>query len=272
MRTTRPGTLNASPPDVIFAIKRLNMSLVLILVSLFGFFVNSSNVLGDETPNKDSGALMYCGGHGKNGIGCSSIDLQIENGQVFCIGENDSGQLGIGNLSVPRLEKQPFDKLPVLIGTDRPLTGVTLADVGVKFGCAVVDSIEAWCWGDNQLFQLGNGTAVSSSLAVQVTKTYLMPHGDTSRILKIVIGSNHTCVLRSDGRAYCWGDNSKGQLGVGDKFPHQVPVPVADVGHRIVEIYGYLNVTEAKYDDGIWRRWGTNRNGFSSAKPVKSAH
>ena len=34
-------------------------------------------------------------------------------------------------------------------------------------------------------------------------------------VSKPVDTSAHTCVIREDGSVWCWGSNSRGQLGVG---------------------------------------------------------
>src|SRR5262245_27081858 len=40
--------------------------------------------------------------------------------------------------------------------------------------------------------------------------------------------ANHSCALTSDNRAWCWGSNEYGQLGIGDLTPWpRTPVPVA---------------------------------------------
>ncbi len=34
--------------------------------------------------------------------------------------------------------------------------------------------------------------------------------------LQVAVGNNHTCAILDDGSVKCWGDNSQGQLGLGD--------------------------------------------------------
>jgi alpha-tubulin suppressor-like RCC1 family protein len=40
-------------------------------------------------------------------------------------------------------------------------------------------------------------------------------------------GSFFTCGVATSDRAFCWGDNSNGQLGDGTRETRSVPAPVA---------------------------------------------
>src|SRR3712207_4899648 len=44
---------------------------------------------------------------------------------------------------------------------------------------------------------------------------------------QISAGHLHTCGVSMDGQAYCWGDNSTGQLGDGTTERRAAPTPVA---------------------------------------------
>ena len=51
----------------------------------------------------------------------------------------------------------------------------------------------------------------------------------------ISAGDASTCVTASPGRAFCWGDNTYGQLGDGTHTSHAVPVAVTMVGTTMYE-------------------------------------
>lgn len=43
------------------------------------------------------------------------------------------------------------------------------------------------------------------------------------RFASVTTGYQHSCALTDEGEAYCWGDNSHGQLGAGDTLPATGP-------------------------------------------------
>jgi len=52
---------------------------------------------------------------------------------------------------------------------------------------------------------------------------------------QVSAGSQHSCGVTSDNRAYCWGYNTYGQLGDGTVTDHLTPVAVA-TGRRFLQL------------------------------------
>lgn len=78
-----------------------------------------------------------------------------------------------------------------------------LLSAGFGHACAFAIGGELYCWGDNTLGQLGDGT----------TQTRTMPDRvSLDRPLVTVTAGGHTCGIDSVGDAYCWG--GFGQMGV----------------------------------------------------------
>src|SRR5205823_12201247 len=86
--------------------------------------------------------------------------------------------------------------------------------------CALVHNGGAWCWGENDKGQLGDGTTTNRSTPVTVS-------GLPLNLAQIAAADDHTCALLVTGTVKCWGLNNKGQLGDGTTSDRSTPVTVA---------------------------------------------
>ncbi len=68
------------------------------------------------------------------------------------------------------------------------------------------------CWGDNTFGQLGLGN--NENVGDNELATTNVNLGTTATA--ITAGQFHTCALLTGGAVRCWGDNSSGQLGLGN--------------------------------------------------------
>ena len=90
---------------------------------------------------------------------------------------------------------------------------------GATHTCALARDGSAYCWGDNEDGQLGDGSTNDSPVPARVSGGHVFT--------ALTTGGLHTCGL-VDGVAYCWGENEFGSLGVGaiDVAAHPDPTPV----------------------------------------------
>ncbi len=90
---------------------------------------------------------------------------------------------------------------------------------GAVHSCGIVTDGGAYCWGNNDYGQLGDGSRKSHVFAVPVVGTL--------RYATISGGAAHTCAIATTGAAYCWGFNYSGQLGDGTHTDRATPAPVS---------------------------------------------
>ena len=172
-------------------------------------------------------------------------------GTVVCWGANEAGQLGDGTL-IDRLTPTPV-----------PLTNVVAISAGKQHTCALRISGTVFCWGANNLGQLGNGNfaAVSPPLPVQVVN---LPGA-----VAIDAGTDHSCALKGDGTAVCWGQNAFAQLGDNTLVDKSAPVPVQALTGAISINAGNRHSCAVK-SDGRAACWGENVDGqLGDASGVK---
>jgi Alpha-tubulin suppressor and related RCC1 domain-containing proteins len=134
---------------------------------------------------------------------------------AYCWGDNSDGQSGTGSLSVVLAK-------PALVAGGHHFRAVA---PGNNYTCAVTPADVAWCWGENRFGAIGDGTTTNRPKPVKVAG------GLSFSGLSTGVGGFHSCGLTTDHRAYCWGDNSSGELGDGTEGANTNRLtPVAVVG------------------------------------------
>ncbi len=179
--------------------------------------------------------------------------------QAYCWGYNYAGQLGNGSSG-----NAGKKNIPTAVKTDGALAGKTIKQisVGEYHTCALASDNKAYCWGANNYGQLGINSTASSSFPVAVYTTGYL-YGKT--IKQISAGSRTTCVVTSDGQAYCWGRGDSGQLGRGSTSHSNVPVPVNTGGALYGKTIKYISAADrhvcAIASNNRAYCWGNNYNG-----------
>jgi alpha-tubulin suppressor-like RCC1 family protein len=149
---------------------------------------------------------------------------RLATGRAVCWGANDDGMLGDGTT--------PVRTRPVEVvngGGIGPLTGVRRVTAGGRFSCAELVNGTARCWGDGRYGEIGDGQTADRLLPTIVRRR---PGGGPLRgITQLQAGYGHACARLTNGQAWCWGDNSAGQLGNGIPAGPDVasPRPVRNV-------------------------------------------
>jgi alpha-tubulin suppressor-like RCC1 family protein len=196
----------------------------------------------------------------------------LASGEVRCWGNNEDGQGGVGAPSTSLLRATP---VLAVVGA-RHLTGVTQVDAAPAGVCARLRSGEARCWGQNGSFLLGDGTDVDRPRPVVVRNG--AGTGPLTGVRRISVGDYHTCAVRTDGTARCWGTDAAGQLGDGAVATRGLPTTVvADAtgaplrGIATVDAAGTHSC--ARLTNGQARCWGANGqdqlgNGVEAGGPV----
>jgi prepilin-type N-terminal cleavage/methylation domain-containing protein len=118
---------------------------------------------------------------------------------------------------------------------------VTQVAAGADFACALTETNQVKCWGNNAKGQLGSKSAVGFSatpaLVVNASNTPL------ANIQEIGAGTDYACAIDSSQVHYCWGNNQYGQLGA-DMLPSitpfsnvALPVFVDDTNYSVQRVF-----------------------------------
>jgi alpha-tubulin suppressor-like RCC1 family protein len=181
-------------------------------------------------------------------------------GTAMCWGYGADGQLGKGaNLN-------NTNQITTSVSTGDTLAGPFLTfrttSVGKNHACGITIGRDLYCWGSNNVLQLGAGAAGGTPSKWKADQAWGLS----------AAGELNTCAITPTGVLYCSGANDQGQMGSGGAFGAPSPAVLAGIGglaagnrYSTVSV-GLAHVCAIEQFDGTaasrvpWC-WGNNTNG-----------
>ncbi|MBI3978179.1 MAG: tandem-95 repeat protein, partial [Chloroflexi bacterium] len=195
----------------------------------------------------------------------------LDTGEIKCWGQNTYGQLGLGDVITrgDSLDDMGSALPAVDLGAGRTGTGVAL---GNQHACAVLDTGQIKCWGDNFGGGLGQGDTVRRGDGPGEMGDTLpaVDLGIGRTALATTAGAASTCALLDTGQVKCWGANGFGGLGQGDtvrrgdgagEMGDALPAVDLGIGRTAVAIDTLNYQVCALLDTGQVKCWGYNITG-----------
>jgi len=245
-------------------------------VKCWGANLYGTSGLGDTA--RHDGRASYLGnnlpavnlGSGRTAIalyvGAEHSCAVLDNGSLKCWGRNNHGQLGLGDTD-DRGDNpgEMGDALPaVALGTGRHVKSMHL---GANHSCAILDNDSLKCWGINDAAQLGvgRGADLGDGPAEMGDALPAVSLGTGRYAIKVSGGYYNTCAILDNGSLKCWGDNTHGQLGLGNKLMHGnnaagmgdgLPAIALGTGRTAVSIGLGVSHVCALLDNSTVKCWG----------------
>ena len=136
--------------------------------------------------------------------------IYIEDGDVFIMGENNNGQLGLGDFDAHEGVQNITDAFDL---TDDEIIQVSL---GEYHAMALSGQGKVFTWGHNFYGKLALPAGDDQATPVDITDQFDLQDNET--VVFIEAGRDHNGVITSEGRVFTWGANAYGQLGTGENL------------------------------------------------------
>lgn len=180
----------------------------------------------------------------------------INNGSIYCWGNNSHGQLGNGttaNSLVPVQVTGITNAISVAVPTLANIWSSTELTQGIHRSCALLSTGQVKCWGQNNYGLLGNGDNSDSSTPVLASE---LPAG----IKGVSLAANSACAITAQDEVTCWGMDTSGQLGRGKKaVVSETPVDITALGTSVVQLSAADKHICALTDSNKMYCWGFAR-------------
>lgn len=176
-----------------------------------------------------------------------AVATQVSSGGRYSCAVTQDGSLWCWGTGPLGNDVTSSSSTPVAAAGTAP--GIRQVSAGSVGACAVTVDGAARCWGDNRFGSLGNGTTLSSAVAVPVT-------GLTTGVAQVAMGDSFSCALLTSGAVQCWGLGGWGQLGDGQLRNSSTAVAVSGLDGGAVGISAGNSFACATMTTGSVRCWG----------------
>ena len=170
--------------------------------------------------------------------------LAIESGKLYAMGNNNYGNLGDGTTVAK--------SSPIQVGALTNWSKVAATQQWASLALKTDGTL--WSFGYGASGQLAQGNLTNYSSPVQIGA--LTDWGDA----EISGGNNFFAAIKTDGTFWAWGDNSYGQLGLGNQTSRSSPVQVGALTTWSKVSTGGYGLMAVKTDGTLWG-WGYNGSG-----------
>lgn len=184
---------------------------------------------------------------------------------AYCWGRDATGQIGRGvvggdgvHVPLPTPVRNPAG--------DGRLTGVAQLAGGDGHTCALTTEGTVYCWGAAFDGRLGDGDPQREPKPLPVQVRAPDGPGPLTDVVEIAVGWQFGCAITTGSELYCWGNNSRGKLGIGEPggtAPRPVPVqnPAGDGPLTGVTAVAAGSGHACAVADGTAYCWGGNFGG-----------
>jgi alpha-tubulin suppressor-like RCC1 family protein len=202
-----------------------------------------------------------------------------KDGVVYSMGTNFVGQLGVGD-TLERLKPSivPCDGAICYSNVSGSEASVFLnpfwtrriifVACGGFHSFAIAHDKSVWAWGWNNKGQLGFGVGYLEPFSLNpLTIKFFADSINAFTVIRLAAGFTHSIAVNSLGQVYAWGDNRKGQLGLGDFNDRSLPSLVSGFASDrespvlIVDVACGSYFSAAITKMGEIHVWGSNRKG-----------
>ena len=187
--------------------------------------------------------------------------LVSDDGALYSQGLNNTGQLGVGNLS----NSENWQKVTFPVEGDQPKIS-KVSSYG-EHAIALDSNGGLWTWGDSQNAALGSPQVKPALSPSRLSVSYSLK--------QISAGDDFALALDARGKLHVWGKNGSGQLGTGDKDSREGPTLIQG-DKTFTSVAAGSDFSFAIDSNGALWAWGSNDSGQfgngtkdSSLEPIK---
>jgi alpha-tubulin suppressor-like RCC1 family protein len=166
-------------------------------------------------------------------------------GVLLCWGLNDFGQVGSQTSALSAAT-------PIAVNTQLRFVSAT---AGARRTCARQSDGATFCWGATWVITVNGEDTMSAQTTPQRVLSAI-----AQRFISVAAGTNTTCGITSENRAFCWESSPAGGIGDGNEVGSQTPRAVSGDRRFVAISSGGVHTCGVSDESRVWC-WGGDARG-----------